>query len=222
MSEIYKIIMSIAILILFLIILVGMINLTHRSREVNLIHYFNMFQDGDIIFQTSKSQQSKAIQLATRSRYSHVGIIFKKNKKLYVFEAVQPVKFTPFETWIAQGERQHYVVKRLKKANIILTTEVKRKMEKIGKKFLGRNYDSYFEWSDNRLYCSELVWKVYQVAAGVELGKLETFKDFELSSQPVRQMIRERYGNQVPLNEVVISPASIFESKELVTIYETD
>ena len=32
-------------------------------------------KNGDIIFQTSKSSQSKAIQLATNSKYSHMGII---------------------------------------------------------------------------------------------------------------------------------------------------
>ena len=34
-------------------------------------------KDGDLIFQTSLSQQSKAIQLATKSKYSHCGIIYK-------------------------------------------------------------------------------------------------------------------------------------------------
>jgi hypothetical protein len=33
------------------------------------------FRNGDIIFHTSTSDQSKAIQLATNSRYSHCGII---------------------------------------------------------------------------------------------------------------------------------------------------
>lgn len=35
-------------------------------------------QDGDIIFQTSQSSQSQAIQLVTKSKYSHMGIIFHK------------------------------------------------------------------------------------------------------------------------------------------------
>ena len=33
-------------------------------------------KDGDIIFQSSKSQQSKAVELATNSVFSHCGIIF--------------------------------------------------------------------------------------------------------------------------------------------------
>ena len=55
-------------------------------------------QDGDIIFQTSKSSQSKAIQLATNSKYSHCGLIFKRKNgqdDWCVIEAVQPVKWTP-------------------------------------------------------------------------------------------------------------------------------
>ncbi|MGD8860937.1 MAG: YiiX/YebB-like N1pC/P60 family cysteine hydrolase [Myxococcales bacterium] len=41
----------------------------------------------DIIFQTSRSGQSPAIQRATASPYSHVGIIFHRNGKPFVFEA---------------------------------------------------------------------------------------------------------------------------------------
>lgn len=50
-------------------------------------------QTGDIIFQISRSSQSKAIQLATHSDYSHTGMLVIRNKKPYVFEAVGPVKY---------------------------------------------------------------------------------------------------------------------------------
>jgi len=54
-------------------------------------------KSGDIIFQTSKSSQSIAIQRATKSKYSHMGIIYKEGKNTYVYEAVQPVKLTPLK-----------------------------------------------------------------------------------------------------------------------------
>ncbi len=41
-------------------------------------------QTGDIIFQISRSSQSKAIQLATHSDYSHTGMLVIRNKKPYV------------------------------------------------------------------------------------------------------------------------------------------
>src|SRR5437016_5576428 len=73
-------------------------------------------KEGDIVFQTSLSAQSKAIQLATKSKYSHMGIISKETSKDYVYEAAQVVKLTPLEVWIQRGEGNHYVVKRLKNA----------------------------------------------------------------------------------------------------------
>ena len=71
-------------------------------------------RDGDIIFHTSKSAQSIAIQKATNSKYSHMGIIFNRDGSPYVYEAVKTVRYTPLKKWIARGEDGHYVVKRLR------------------------------------------------------------------------------------------------------------
>ena len=70
----------------------------------------NKLNSGDIIFQTSKSSQSKAIQLATKSKYSHMGIIYETDGELYVYEAIQPVTLTKLDKWIKRGENSHYVV----------------------------------------------------------------------------------------------------------------
>ncbi|MEQ9187085.1 MAG: YiiX/YebB-like N1pC/P60 family cysteine hydrolase, partial [Cryomorphaceae bacterium] len=74
-------------------------------------------RDGDLIFQSSTQGQSLAVQLATRSKWSHVGMLFEVEGQWMVFEAVGPVKFTPLRTWIAHGEGHHYVVKRLVNAD---------------------------------------------------------------------------------------------------------
>jgi uncharacterized protein YycO len=184
--------------------------------------YHSSFNDelkeGDLIFQTSLSSQSKAIQLATKSKFSHCGIVFKEGDSFYVFEAVQPVKRTPLAEWIARGENGKYVVKRLKNAEQTLTLAVLSKMKEIGKGFNGKKYDLAFDWSDDQMYCSELIWKIYKLATGVEIGKLEKLRDFDLSSEVVKKKIKERYGDKIPMDELVISPASLFESDQLVTI----
>jgi uncharacterized protein YycO len=166
------------------------------------------------------SSQSKAIQLATNSKYSHVGIIYENNDQFFVYEAVQPVKLTPLDEWISRGKDGHFVIKRLKDAEDILTPDVLTKMKKVGEKFNGKNYDIYFEWSDEKIYCSELVWKIYKEATNIEIGKLEELADFDLSNDIVKQKMRERYGDDVPLNEKVISPASMFISDKLITVKE--
>ncbi len=175
-------------------------------------------EDGDIIFQTSKSSQSKAIQLATKSKYSHMGIIYMINDKPFVYEAVQPVKLTPFKQWIERGEKSKYVIKRLKNSKEILNKEVLAKMKKVGQKYKGKDYDIYFEWSNKRIYCSELVWKIYKESANIEIGKLEKLSDFDLSNKLVQQKIKERYGKNIPWNETVISPISMFNSNKLITV----
>jgi len=184
-------------------------------------HQEQQFQEGDIIFQTSLSAQSKAIQLATNSKYSHVGILFMDKGDWYVFEAIQPVKSTPLKQWIDRGKDKYYVVKRLKNADGILKPEVLQQMKKEGEKYKGKNYDLYFEWSDERMYCSELVWKIYKNAANIEIGHLQKLSEFNLDDKLVRQKLQERYGENIPLNEMVISPAAMFNSKLIETIYET-
>lgn len=203
------------------------IRISHFADEDRKdIHNFDenileqQIRNGDIIFHTSKSNQSKAIQLATHSKYSHVGIIFNIHGKFHVYEAVQTVRLTPLLEWINRGKNANYVIKRLKNANEVLTNLTIKKMKQIGEQFKGKPYDIYFEWSDNKIYCSELVWKIYKQALDIEIGKLEKLSDFDLSNKIVKAKMKERYGNNIPMNEKIISPATMFNSDKLITIYE--
>ena len=175
-------------------------------------------RDGDIIFQTSLSNQSEAIQSATHSKYSHCGIIFHQNNELFVLEAVQPVMKTELKTWIKRGKDQKYVVKRLKNSEKILSQNALAKMRKAGLAMIGKNYDLTFEWSDKRIYCSELIWKIYYAGTGLKVGRLQKLKEFDLTNPTVNRIIAKRYGNKIPYNEPVISPQAIFESELLETI----
>lgn len=173
---------------------------------------------GDVIFHTSRSSQSIAIQRATRSRYSHMGIIVVRRGHPEVFEAVGPVRYTPLNRWIARGDRGHYIVKRLRDADRLLGRQGERKRIEAATRFEGRPYDLTFEWSDDRLYCSELVWKVYDRALGVRIGRLQQLRDFDLTHPLVRQKMKQRYGARIPWTEPVISPAEMFASNRLIEI----
>ncbi len=177
-----------------------------------------ILQNGDVIFHTSTSSQSEAIQIATNSEYSHMGIIYIENGEYFVFEAVQPVKVTSLNEWINRGKNQKYVVKRLKDSQAILNKETLQKMKNIGSQFKGKNYDLYFEWSDENIYCSELVWKIYKRALNIELGELKKLSSFNLENSIVKQKLKERYGDNLPMDELVISPNDIFNCDKLETI----
>jgi len=75
--------------------------LANSRAEVKILIDKHSLQNGDLIFQTSLSSQSMAIQLATKSKYSHCGLIYKNGNDFFVFEAVHPVKRTPLDEWIA-------------------------------------------------------------------------------------------------------------------------
>ena len=175
-------------------------------------------RNGDIIFHTSRSPQSVAIQKATHSPYSHMGIVYLKDEHAYVFEAVKRVKLTPLDQWIARGEHGEFAVKRLRDADELLDAAALARMKEVGDAFRAKDYDLFFEWSDEQIYCSELVWKIYQRALGIEIGVLQTLRDFDLSDPLVQAKLEERYGDNIPLDMEVISPAAMFDSDLLGTV----
>jgi hypothetical protein len=172
-------------------------------------------RDGDIIFHSSRSAQSAAIERATRSPYSHMGVILHRDGKPFVYEAIATVRYTPFARWTARGDGGKYVVKRLKAG---LTTAQARTLRASAAAFAGKPYDLYFEWSNERIYCSELVWKMYQRALGLEIGRRQKLREFDLSDEIVKAKMRERYGSKLPMDEPVISPAAMFDSPLLATV----
>ena len=205
------------------IILIGLTSLfgcSNSSSDKDIKQPGQTIQNGDIIFQTSKSSQSQAIQFATNSQYSHMGIIYENDGQFLVYEAVQPVKLTPLKEWINRGENGHYVIKRLENADQVLTNSTLTRMKQVGERFKGKPYDLYFEWSDDKIYCSELVWKIYKQAADIEIGQLEKLSDFDLTNEIVQTKMKERYGDNIPMDEKVISPAAMFNSGKLITIEE--
>jgi len=92
-------------------------------------------------------------------------------------------------------------------------------MKQIREKYTGKDYDLYCKWSESRIYCSDLVWKIYKEAVGLEIGELEKFGDFNLTDKAVKQKLMEKYGDSIPKEELVISPASMFNSDYLIIVY---
>jgi len=177
------------------------------------------FKDGDVIFQTSQSEQCEAVRIATNSKFSHCGIIFNENGKCYVYEAIQPVKKTLYTDWIKHGLDNKYLVMRLKDSSSLDKLSLD-KMKSYGKKLFNKDYDIYFEWSDENIYCSEYVWKIYKYGANIELCNLEKLKSFNLEDYRVKAILNERYGKNIPLNENVVAPSQLANSNRLITIFE--
>ncbi len=177
-------------------------------------------QNGDIIFHTSTSNQSDAIKFATKSKYTHCGIVYVEAGKAYVLEAEGRVISTPLMEWILRGKDHKYVIKRLSNAAQVITPTALEKMKAIGKTFMGKLYDKTFEWSDTKMYCSELVWKIYDRALGIKVGETQSLRDFDLNNKIVYEILNNRYHGKIPYDETVISPRAVFDSKLLIKVAE--
>lgn len=104
-------------------------------------------RSGDLIFHTSRSRQSKAIQAATHSVESHVGIIEVAPDGTFVVEAIQPVSRTPIAQWLARGEGRHLRILRVRS----LSSQQASNILRAAKRFLGRPYDAQFGPGDEAL-----------------------------------------------------------------------
>jgi len=149
-----------------------------------------------------------------------MGIILTHDGRRMVFEAADVVKFTPVNVWVKRGKDSQYAVKRLKNADALLTPITLERLQNVAARFEGRPNDSQFDWSDEKLYCSELVWKIFDRALGIEVGSLQKLIDFQLEDEVVKAKLRERYGDAIPLDATVISPEQMFRSELLETVYE--
>lgn len=220
--RLFKKLALVTLLLLSVLYVFGKINASTVNSSVKSINRNaqDSFKNGDIIFQTSESKQCEAVRIATNSKFSHCGIIFIENGTTFVYEAVQPVKMTPLKQWITHGKGSKYVVKRLKNADTGLAESTVKKMKQYGLSFKNKDYDLYFEWSDEKIYCSELVWKIYKNAADIELSKLKSLKDFNLKDPIVQKIMKERYGNKIPYTENVVAPSQLYESDLLETIFD--
>lgn len=191
------------------------------KSEVNLVKAENdtNFVTGDIILQTSFGNQSDLVSIVTQSPFTHCGIIRKQEGNLSVIEANGTVRIIPLEEWIANGKDSKFVVMRFKNLPDINSKENSMKSKMALQKFINRPYDSKFMWSDEKIYCSELVWKLFMEGAGLQICPLKKLKDYDLSDASVQTELKKRYGDAIPLEEPMVAPSDIASSDQLMMIY---
>ena len=172
---------------------------------------YERLQTGDIVFQDTGGEQGAAVQAATNSNLTHCGIVFEQNKKLYVLEAVQPVQVVTLDAF--RKRSKIFVAKRLKNRTKLTPAAVQKGLD-WGQKQIGKDYDLLFQWDDETIYCSELVWKIYKEATGQKLCRPKTFKSYFLDKPAVRTVIQKRYGHagKLPEKEPVVAPSDLAES----------
>lgn len=182
----------------------------------------SLVREGDILFSKSLSKQSPALEEMTGSDWTHTGLILKLSGQLKVLEAAgNGVAYTTIEGFLARSLRGQYVVKRPKAEIAPMDAEQVAALKAALLPFIGLRYDKYFEWSDAKIYCSELVYKGYLNGLNLKFGQEQVIGDFALDGPLARQLIQDRYtdeGRELNLNEAVVSPIAVLNSPDLETV----
>lgn len=190
---------------------------------------------GDLIFQESRSGQAAAIMEVTRSRYSHCGIVVKRGNDLFVAEAIDPVRVvdTPADAlrslkdWIKAGKDAHAVIKRVHGG---LSPERLEQLEQSMRRFQGKPYDTLFQWSDDKIYCSEFIYDSFYDQnlpenQRIKIGRVETFGQLDLTGELAERLIKKRYtdeGIAIDNSEEIITPVSVLNDAKLDTVVTID
>ncbi len=186
-------------------------------------------QDGDLIFQTSTSNQSTSILIATANLYTHMGIIKNDDKNIKVIEAAGAVKETPLEDWVNRGVLRRTAIYR----DINLTKEQSKYIVSFAKNLYGKPYDIFFSFNNDSIYCSELPYLAYK-EAGIFIGKIQKISDLNFDNYLIKKLIKQRWQRHSEcksnsydfeqcykyiLNQDLVTPASIANDNKFKKIY---
>ena len=75
---------------------------------------------------------------------------------------------------------------------------------------------------DVSMNCDKSIGWVESEEVIVELSKPDTLGSFDLLHPIVHQILNNRYGDEIPYNELVVAPSDIFKSKLLEEISRLD
>ena len=166
-------------------------------------------REGDVIFQTSQSEQSPLLQIATRSKITHCGIIVMKNGKPYVLETLKTLVLTPLDKFIARGVDGKYWLKRSNKENIKIKYN----------SYLGKPYDLAFKFDNDKFYCSELIYDIYKNQLGIELCKPKKVGDYLIIGTDKLPKIEKAMKKRgISQKQYAVAPVDIFNSDLLVDV----
>ena len=202
-----------------LIISFFLFSCTHENAQINLDSENNIardnlinsykFQNGDIVLRKGNSIESETVSLIDgNGKYSHIGIIKIENDTPFVIHIVPDSIETTVDYCLKQEvhiffsvENARYgCVMRVRDNNPQLTDSAAQRALKF---YLDKAAfdEKYSLATDQELYCTELVWKAYQI------GELDIIEG-KISDSPI-----PLYKNKV------ILPSAFLNSGYLEKIY---
>ncbi len=167
---------------------------------------------GDLLFSNLSCDEGLAIQTSTKSPFTHIGMVHIKDHKHYIIEAHGFVKLTPLSFWIDNCHNKIAVGRVLREYASIAEVASCKALA-----FLGRPYNDYYEFTDQKLYCSSLIYYSFKLANQDE----DFFPLKPMNFTDAIDMWKEYFGaRKIPQGEPGLSPATIYNSPKIKIIYD--
>ncbi len=193
-------------------------------------HSENKFQikKGDLLFQDLDcGPVCDAIESVTHgidgADLSHVAIVSRIEKgKVYVVEAFsEGVEEVKFDDFVSRAYDKHHnpkiLVGRVKLDQKLIDAAVGRAMALIGHK-----YDPAFDISDNRYYCSELLYEAFRDADSKPIFELNPMTFIDPKTQKTSEAWIKYFkdiNTKIPEGGMGLNPGSISRSKYVDIVY---
>lgn len=199
----------------FTVVMLLLQAVTNKKTTVSELHsIYNPascpLAEGDIVFRKGSSLVSSLVLLNDRSTdFSHVGIVCKHDGALCIIHAVpgeadangrEVVKCESPESFFDPAKAQKIAITTLKDAS----DDMRHKAANIALEYFKQNipFDGAMDFkSDDKLYCTELVWKAW-LKAGINI----TQNKFQLLKLNL-------------MNDSIILPGHILHSPLITQIY---
>ena len=205
-----------------------------RSILVTLMFFMNGCNDkynpkeGDLLFQNLDcGPLCESIENVEEgingSKISHVGILIKgTDNNWYVAEALDKVKITPLNEFLYRSKdasgNPKVIVGRIKDKYSSYTSGFKNRLQAL----YNKPYDDEFKIGNNKFYCCELVYEVFQNKEGKHLFKLKpmTFRNMHTGKiDSVWINYFKKLEIPVPEGKLGCNPANYSKSNKIRIIY---
>ena len=168
--------------ILLFIIIYKLHSEAKQKQNVNNFNCDLVLKNGDLVFRKGRSIASRVVLITDRaSSYSHVGVIYMLNEIPYVIHTVPDESENDIDYVKMEKLSVFFSSEKASGGSVFRLKEQYKNSAKLAaltaKSYFDNKYvfdDAFNLKSENKLYCTELVWKAYQ-KVGINLiqGKFD-------------------------------------------------
>lgn len=177
-------------------------------------------QVGDIVFTRIGAYPFRKVAEATGTWTNHVGIVLDvSGKEPVIGESRFPLSgTTTLSRFVARSAGSRVAVMRLPAP---LTPTQQAALVAAASERAHVFYDTGFDARSHRQFCSRYVREVLQQAAGIEVGRVETFRQL-LADSPQADVgfWRAWYFGNIPWQRETVTPASVLHTPGLHTVFD--